>query len=95
MNDLIQEAFLHVEGIGDHVQAGHSDLVGPDGEIILPRIWELVIKPSWAVEMHMWPMADDQAEGGAKEESLSTLQSRARSWIKARLPSATKDEGRQ
>lgn len=42
--------------IGPHVQAGHYDLIGPNGEIILPAIWEKVIEPDWSVTMHMWPM---------------------------------------
>ena len=60
MEDLIQQAFLHVDGIGEHVAAGHYDLVGPDNEIILPRIWDVVVKPDWNITMHMWPMAEEK-----------------------------------
>ncbi|KAI0816764.1 hypothetical protein GGR55DRAFT_252877 [Xylaria sp. FL0064] len=56
MEDLINQAFLHVEVIGPHVQAGHYDLIGPNGEIILPQVWDKVIEPDWAITMHMWPM---------------------------------------
>ncbi|TGJ87497.1 hypothetical protein E0Z10_g1323 [Xylaria hypoxylon] len=56
MEDLIKQAFLHVDVIGPHVQAGHYDLVGPNGEIILPQVWDKVIEPDWAISMHMWPM---------------------------------------
>ncbi|KAI1758636.1 hypothetical protein GGR53DRAFT_516411 [Hypoxylon sp. FL1150] len=56
MEELIRQAFLHVDVIGPHVDAGHYDLVGPNGEIILPQIWERVIEPDWAITMHMWPM---------------------------------------
>ncbi|KAK8137565.1 hypothetical protein PG984_003058 [Apiospora sp. TS-2023a] len=56
MEELIKQAFLHVDIIGPHVQAGHYDLLGPDGEIILPQIWDKVIEPDWAITMHMWPM---------------------------------------
>ncbi|KAM7203724.1 hypothetical protein V8F33_002039 [Rhypophila sp. PSN 637] len=56
MEDLIKQAFLHVDVIGPHVQEGHYDLVGPNGEIILPTVWEKVIEPDWSVTMHMWPM---------------------------------------
>lgn len=56
MEDLIKQAFLHVDLIGPHVQAGHYDLVGPNGEIILPPVWDKVIEPDWQVTMHMWPM---------------------------------------
>lgn len=56
MEELIRQAFLHVEGIGPHVQEGHYDLLGPNGEIILPQVWETVVEPDWTITMHMWPM---------------------------------------
>ncbi|KAI0202597.1 hypothetical protein F4808DRAFT_458768 [Astrocystis sublimbata] len=56
IEELIKAAFVHVETIGPHVQAGHYDLLGPDGQIILPQLWERVIEPDWDVEMRMWPM---------------------------------------
>jgi hypothetical protein len=58
MEDLIQQAFLHVDVIGPHVAKGHYDLVGPNGEIILPQVWETMIEPDWAITMHMWPMPE-------------------------------------
>ncbi|KAL8896745.1 MAG: hypothetical protein Q9207_007555 [Kuettlingeria erythrocarpa] len=58
MEDLIRQAFLHVEVIGPHVAEGHYDLVGPNGEIILPQVWETMIEPDWVVTMHMWPMPE-------------------------------------
>ncbi|RPB12083.1 hypothetical protein P167DRAFT_464273, partial [Morchella conica CCBAS932] len=45
MEELIKQAFLHVEVIGQHVIDGHYDLHGPDGEIILPQVWDSVIEP--------------------------------------------------
>jgi hypothetical protein len=56
MEDLIKQAFLHVDVIGPHVQEGHYDLIGPNGEIILPSVWEKVIEPDASITMHMWPM---------------------------------------
>jgi hypothetical protein len=58
MEELIQQAFLHVAGLGNHVAEGHYDLVGPHGEIILPLVWEDVIQPGWSLTMHMWPMPE-------------------------------------
>ncbi|KAK7542456.1 uncharacterized protein J3D65DRAFT_216508 [Phyllosticta citribraziliensis] len=58
MDELIKQAFLHVDVIGQHVHEGHYDLVGPDGEIILPQVWETVVQPDWTVTMHMWPMEE-------------------------------------
>lgn len=45
-----------MEDIGEHVAAGHYDLVGPGDAIILPRVWETLVKPGWSVTMHMSPM---------------------------------------
>ncbi|KAF2144986.1 uncharacterized protein K452DRAFT_284377 [Aplosporella prunicola CBS 121167] len=58
MEDLIKQAFLHVDVIGREVQEGHYDLVGPDGEIILAQNWEAVVQPDMAITMHMWPMEE-------------------------------------
>lgn len=58
MKALIDQAFLYVEPIGQHVHEGHYDLVGPDGEIILPQVWETMVKPDWSITMQMWPMPE-------------------------------------
>lgn len=66
MEHLIQQAFMHVEIIGPHVQEGHYDLYGPDGIIILPQVWTQTVQPDWDISMHMWPMAVEKEE--KKEE---------------------------
>ncbi|KAF4585460.1 kinetoplast-associated protein KAP [Ophiocordyceps camponoti-floridani] len=66
MEELIKQAFLHVEIIGPHVQEGHYDLTGPNGEIILPSIWEKVIQPDWNISMTMWPVEKRPPLGGPK-----------------------------
>lgn len=60
MEELIRQAFIHVETIGPHVQDGHYDLLGPNGEIILPQVWETVVEPDWTITMHMWPMPEPE-----------------------------------
>jgi hypothetical protein len=55
MENFIRKIFLHVENVGSHVLAGHYDLISPEGEIILPQVWEQTIKPDWKISMHMWP----------------------------------------
>ncbi|EEH37919.2 hypothetical protein PAAG_00840 [Paracoccidioides lutzii Pb01] len=59
MEDLIRQAFLHVDRIGPHVAEGHYDLVGPNGDIILPQVWETVVEPDWTITMHMWPLPEE------------------------------------
>ncbi|EQK98053.1 protein related to kinetoplast-associated protein KAP [Ophiocordyceps sinensis CO18] len=56
MEDLIKQAFKHVDVIGPHVQEGHYDLIGPGNEIILPSVWERVVEPEWSISMTMWPV---------------------------------------
>jgi hypothetical protein len=62
MEELIRQAFLHVEVIGPHVQKGHYDLLGPNGEIIMPQVCDTVVEPDWTVSMHMWPMPEPEPE---------------------------------
>ncbi|KAG4435481.1 hypothetical protein IFR05_009053, partial [Cadophora sp. M221] len=44
VEELIKQAFLHVDVLGPHVNEGHYDLIcangGLSGEIILPQVWE-------------------------------------------------------
>ena len=63
MEELIKQAFMHIEVIGGHVAEGHYDLVGPNGEIILPQVWETMIEPDWSVTMHMWPIPEQKPMG--------------------------------
>lgn len=37
---------------------GHYDLIGPDGEIVLPQVWDKMVQPDWIVEMQMWPIPE-------------------------------------
>lgn len=39
---------------------GHYDLLGPQGVIILPQVWDTMIQPDWEVSMHMWPLPEPQ-----------------------------------
>ncbi|KAG8413232.1 hypothetical protein J3458_012819 [Metarhizium acridum] len=56
MEDLIKQAFQQVGVLGPHVQQGRYDLTGPNGEIILPSVWDKVVQPDWSITMTMWPM---------------------------------------
>ena len=77
MESLIKQAFLHVDVLGEHVHQGHYDLMGPDGEIILPQVWDTMIQPDWEISMHMWPMPDDEPEGGKKKKKDKLAQDAA------------------
>lgn len=58
MEDLIKQAFMHVDQFAQHVAEGHYDLIGPNGEIILPQVWETMIEPDWSITMMMWPIPE-------------------------------------
>jgi beta-glucosidase-like glycosyl hydrolase len=62
MEELIRQAFEHVEEIGPHVHAGHYDLIGPDSGIIVPSAWETTIEPDMKITMHMWPIPEPKEE---------------------------------
>ncbi|KAF5558967.1 ABC transporter transmembrane domain-containing protein [Fusarium mexicanum] len=56
LEDLIKQAFDQVDVLGPHVMEGHYDLIGADGKIILPSIWEDIVEPDMDIVMTMWPM---------------------------------------
>jgi hypothetical protein len=58
MEEIVKTAFRHVEIIGPHVEQGHYDILGPDGAIILPQVWDKIIQPGWHLTMQMWPMSE-------------------------------------
>ena len=61
MKDLIRQMFQHIDAmdqrvrVDQHVYDGHYDLIGREGETILPQAWEEVIEPGMYITMHMWP----------------------------------------
>lgn len=58
MDELIQQAFAHVDVVGPAVRAGRFDLIGPTGEMILKAVWENTIEPDWTITMSMWPVPE-------------------------------------
>ncbi|TAQ88913.1 hypothetical protein B7494_g2761 [Chlorociboria aeruginascens] len=94
MEELIKQAFLHVDVIGPHVEAGHYDLVGPNGEIILPQVWETMIEPDWSITMLMWPMPKPEKQelegkvGSKKEDKEKFL-----GWIAGKATKMLKKKG--
>lgn len=54
MEELIKQAFMVHDPLGPQVHEGFYDLLGPDGEIILPAVWERTIQPDWSITMELW-----------------------------------------
>lgn len=59
MEDLICQAFIHVDVIGPHVKEGHYDLIDPSGYIILPQAWDMTIEPGWTITQKLWPLPEN------------------------------------
>ena len=68
MENLIRQAFLHVKVLDEHVREGQYDLVGPNGQIILPSVWDTIIQPGWLITMHMWPIPKNVIHEPEEEE---------------------------
>jgi len=58
MEALIKQAFVNIEHIGPHVADGHYHLLGPNNEIILPQVWEVVVQPGWDIKMELWALPE-------------------------------------
>jgi ankyrin repeat protein len=83
---LVREAFIHITVIGPHVYEGHYDLVGPDGDIILPSVWEHVVVPGMSVTMHMWPLPEGTAGPEPEdEETRAAKEAGAHKPVRARM----------
>lgn len=65
MEDLIWQAFLSVDILGDLVREGRYDLIDPDGHIIPRADWETIIKPGMLIVMKMRPLVDRPQPGGS------------------------------
>ncbi len=65
MEHLIQRSFSQDESINSKIFRGGYDILSPTGEIVLPEIWDTVIKPGWTVELRIW---DCVKAGGIRQE---------------------------
>ncbi|KIV94530.1 hypothetical protein, variant 1 [Exophiala mesophila] len=62
MEGLINQAFAHIDGIGEQVLNGRYDLLGPDKEIIMPNYWDSTIEPDMHITMMLWPVPEPKKE---------------------------------
>ncbi len=66
MEEVIKQAFAHLDVLGPYVLAGNYDLIGPGEEVILPSTWNFLIRPGWVISMQMTPMKE--APGGQQQQ---------------------------
>ncbi|KAK5708837.1 hypothetical protein LTR17_020324 [Elasticomyces elasticus] len=71
MELLIKQAFMPVprDFLSEHVHKGHYDLIGSDGQIMLPQLWDTIIRPGEEVKMHMWSFSEDVVNAGSQHEA--------------------------
>ena len=53
MQKLINSSFQNNPSSIELIMNGKYDIVGPTGDIILPQVWEAVVKPGWIVELRL------------------------------------------
>ena len=91
---LVLEAFSHIEVIGPHVAEGYYDIARPDGDIILPSVWEQVVVPGMSITMHLWPLPErteepksdkDQMEAALEEAAAAAAEAAASPTPRARM----------
>jgi hypothetical protein len=102
METLIRQAFVNIERIGPHVANGHYHLLGPNGEIILPQVWDIVVQPGWDIKMQMWPLPPDPLEakfnsgiGGHPPEIVPVIDRPSRSSRSRPQVSGSKSAGKR
>ena len=73
MESLIKRSFSHDEYLNTQVFRGSYDILSPTGEIILPEIWDSVVKPGWVVDLRFWE-SFTAGETSQKEPDVGTPQ---------------------
>lgn len=73
MESLIKRSFSHIEYLNTEVFKGSYDILSPTGEIILPEIWDSVVRPGWVVDLRFWEPFT-AGETSQKEPDVGTLQ---------------------
>ena len=73
MENLIKRSFSHVDSLNSQIFRGSYDILSPTGEIILPEIWDSVVKPGWTVDLRFWD-SSTAGETGQKESGVGVPQ---------------------
>lgn len=55
MERLIKQSFKNAPNLAASVAALEYDLLDPNGDIILPQVWESVVQPNWTMRVKLWP----------------------------------------
>jgi hypothetical protein len=79
MEELIEQATDENDVFGPFIRERHYDLIGLDGNIVLPSLWEQSVEPGWSLRMRMRKDAED-----AKRELEAAMERKIRDEAKAR-----------
>lgn len=63
----------------DELRGNHYELVGPGGDLILPRVWEALIQPGWTVSIHFTetgPEPIPEQQNSSHQNTIHTLEER-------------------
>ena len=55
MDDLVKKTLLHF-GVDSYILEGHYNLLDPNGDTLIPAIWEHSVEPGWTVTMAQFPL---------------------------------------
>ncbi len=71
---------LRCDPIDERLEQDKSELTGPDGRIILPRVWQSTIRAGWTITMQIWQMSvlapERQHEPGWQQQDKEREQRR-------------------
>ena len=59
MERLIKAMHPLTSDFGLQAQQGQFHLIGPEGDVILPKDWESVVQPDCQVSMVVWPVTEE------------------------------------
>lgn len=52
-----EQTYVHVpDSLRSQATSGKYNILGPEEQIILPHLWELLVEPDWHLSMQLWPL---------------------------------------
>ena len=73
MEEHLRQVFIISKTIGPQIAQGRFYILGPDGDIILPQFWDMLVEPDWNVTLEMWaPESPERENVDITWETIST-----------------------
>lgn len=60
MEEHLRQVFIISKTIGPQIAQSRFYILGPDGDIILPQFWDMLVEPDWNVTLDIWPISEPQ-----------------------------------